>query len=92
MHMYVILCYIIETIILRLDNYQHHQSLILSLVIIIFTQKIYSYLRYIITLEKQLIISHKHNMTLECIMLTMCIHVYVAILRESSPHDVETSV
>ena len=26
------------------------------------------------------------------IMLTICIHVYVAILREGSPHDVETSV
>ena len=24
--------------------------------------------------------------------LTICIHVYVTILREGSPHDVETSV
>ena len=66
-----------------------HQSLILSLVIIIFTQKTISALYH--HLRKQLI-SHKHNMTLECIMLTICIHVYVAILHEGSPHDGETSV
>ena len=42
-------------------------------------------------LRKQLI-SHKHNMTLECIMLTICIHVYVAILHEGSPHNGKTSV
>ena len=54
-----------------------------------FTQKTISALYH--HLRKQLI-SHKHNMTLECIMLTICIHVYVAILREGSPHDGETSV